>query len=101
MEDQIHKLVQKTAVASGLEVSKYKNIWSFDPGVFDKATVICVEGVAKEMEYSYDKLCSHTGESSIVEQRGDIDRNRPWFHTHQNGMPNSYDFHPEMVFNIP
>jgi hypothetical protein len=62
MEDQILSFVHETVEAHGLEVINYQNIWSFDPGVFDEAAVNCVEEAAKDMGYSYDKLCSHTGE---------------------------------------
>ena len=63
MEDQIEKFVHETALAHGLHVANYQNIWSFDPGVFDAIAVSCVEEAAKDMGYSYDKLCSHTGKA--------------------------------------
>jgi acetylornithine deacetylase/succinyl-diaminopimelate desuccinylase-like protein len=62
MENQIEKFVHDTAKQHGLEVTNYQNIWSFDPGVFDAEAVSCVEAAAKDMGYSYDTLCSHTGE---------------------------------------
>ncbi|RFU28632.1 hypothetical protein B7463_g7710, partial [Scytalidium lignicola] len=65
MEKQIEKFIYETAAASGLDVTNYQNIWSFDPGVFDKTAVNCVEEAAKDMGYNYDKLCSHTGHDSI------------------------------------
>lgn len=61
MEDRIEEFVHETAKEHGLEVANYQNIWSFDPGVFDAEAVGCVEAAAKDMNYSYDKLCSHTG----------------------------------------
>lgn len=65
MEIQIEKFVYETAAACGLEVTNYQNIWSFDPGVFDVEAVSCVEEAAKDMGFSYDKLCSHTGKSAF------------------------------------
>ncbi|RDW94568.1 amidase-6 [Coleophoma crateriformis] len=65
MEAQIEEFVHKTAQESGLQITNYQNIWSFDPGVFDAEAVSCVEEAAKDMGYSYDKLCSHTGHDSI------------------------------------
>jgi hypothetical protein len=58
MEDQISKFVHDTAAASGLDVSNYQNVWSLDPGMFDETAISCVDEAAKEMGYSYDKLCS-------------------------------------------
>lgn len=61
MTTQIEEFVYSTAKADGLEVETYKNIWSFDPGVFDAEAVSCVEASAKEQGFTYDRLCSHTG----------------------------------------
>lgn len=69
MEAQIKNFVHETAKVHGLEVTNYQNIWSFDPGVFDETAVRCVEEAAKDMGYSYDKLCSHTGECMLIRNR--------------------------------
>ncbi len=61
MTDDIKSFVYETAEADGLEVTNYKDVWSFDPGVFDETAVSCVEAAAQDMGYTYDKLCSHTG----------------------------------------
>lgn len=61
MTKAIEKFIYETAQYDGLEVTNYKNVWSFDPAEFDREAVACVETAAKEMGYTYDKLCSHTG----------------------------------------
>lgn len=72
LDEQIHRFVHETAASSGMEVSNYQHIWSFDPGVFDDTAIICVEEAVKEMGYSYDKLCSHTGEYSLKRVERDV-----------------------------
>ncbi|TVY27967.1 N-carbamoyl-L-amino-acid hydrolase, partial [Lachnellula hyalina] len=65
MTNAIKKFVHDTAQKSGLEVTKYQNVWSFDPAEFDSEAVACVESAAKDMGYAYERLCSHTGHDSI------------------------------------
>ncbi|KAH6678244.1 hypothetical protein B0J14DRAFT_650463 [Halenospora varia] len=65
MTKAIKEFVYATAKEHGLEVEKFEDVWSFDPGFFDPVAVDCVEGAAKEMGFKYNKLCSHTGHDSI------------------------------------
>lgn len=65
MTNAIEEFVYDTARSDQLEVSDYKNVWSFDPAEFDVEAVACVESAVRDMGYSYNKLCSHTGEYTI------------------------------------
>ena len=72
MEDQTNNIVYEIAAASGLEASNYQNSSRFDPGVFDETAVNCRKEAAKGMGYTYDKLCSHTGEIPFLKSDGEV-----------------------------